>query len=709
MTQDSPPTLSPEQIHALFDILTHYQVYAEIESFKHADTVNKFGPPFSKRTPAAAAPAQSESLASSFGFSLWGRSNTATPTGSNTPQAATPGLPNASLQSLSTSSSEYDTPSASPILQTMLSRLVLPIPGISELPRGFWTRGAQGILSRFGAADLSESYDKGAMGTRKTLATGASSIIEMLARATLGGFKGAGKEPSPASPRTYDKLEARDLTQAWEDFLDGGIYGDLVDKLFQHMTETDDLDAYSPTIKLAAEYVIIHLATFVHYVFIQSPEGTYILKLLDNINTLIPYTMIIQTLRIGNAATMINGMVRLFLAKLSVTSITNWVGLTANEDDGMNLLQRIMSLVLSWDASEFKKIADKIDKDKAGPSPEVLKAIREHVLQDKAVHDALRAVSKETSESIVVAILNTSQPGLATSLTESQHAQCIEYYSALLSVRDRDCITAALCRQPPDLFTQAVKDVVAAYDPIIRTIHSHTNLRQHMESLQEFISDFLKVSIPKKDGGNEPKLVAVEDYVALIRRHRAPLHRFLHDVAKNCPDVRDNMKTWSSNSMAAFRQIASDSDPKQSNMGKALTELYASLDVAAQPEILDAITSHASYLSTLKSLSSAKFQYIVKASSENSGGDTTSGPGIYLSRWEGLLDETAITPERKSCPVRHGRDVRHQVTNGKIGVTNVTTVKREEGPPAPDVSLVTAALGDKFVDLVKDISTLKKV
>lgn len=609
----------------------------------------------------------------------------------------------------------------------MLSRLVLPIPGISELPRGFWTRGAQGILSRFGAADLSESYDKGAMGTRKTLATGASSIIEMLARATLGGFKGAGKEPSPASPRTYDELEAKDLTQAWEDFLDGGIYSDLVDKLFQHMTETDDLDAYSPTIKLAAEYVIIQyvishsnshtsltnmefsLATFVHYVFIQSPEGAYILKLLDNINTLIPYTMIIQTLRIGNAATMINGMVRLFLAKLSVTSITNWVGLTANEDDGMNLLQRIMSLVLSWDASEFKKIAEKIDKDKAGPSSEVLKAIREHVRQDKAVHDALRAVSKETSESIVVAILNTSQPGLATSLTESQHAQCLEYYSALLSVRDRDCITAALCRQPPDLFTQAVKDVVAAYDPIIRTIHSHTNLRQHMESLQEFISDFLKVSIPKKEGGNEPKLVAVEDYVALIRRHRAPLHRFLHDVAKNCPDVRDNMKTWSSNSMAAFRQTASDSDPKQSNMGKALTELYASLDVAAQPEILEAINSHASYLSTLKSLSDAKFQYIVKASSENSGGDTTSGPGIYLSRWEGLLDETAITPEDKSSSVRHGRDVRHQVTNGKIGVTNVATVKREDGPPAPDVSLVTAALGDKFVELVKDISTSKKV
>lgn len=450
------------------------------------------------------------------------------------------------------------------------------------------------------------------------------------------------------------------------------------------------------------------LATFIHYVFIQSPEGHYILKLLDNINTLIPYTMIIQTLRIGNAATMINGMVRLLLAKLSVTSITNWVGLTANEDDGMNLVQRIMSLVLSWDASEFKKIAEKIDKDKSGPSAEVLKAIREHVRQDKTVHDALRAVSEETSESIIVAILNTHKPGLASTLTDAQHTQCLEYYSALLSVRDRDCITAALCRQPPDLFTQAVKDVVAAYDPVIRTIHSHTALREHMESLQHFIEDFLKVSIPKQDNGEDSKLVSVEDYVALIRRHRAPLHRFLHDVAKNCPEVRDNMRQWSTNSMAAFKQTAVKSDPKRSKIDDELTRLYASIDATAQTPVLEAINAHANYLSTLKSISDAKFQYIVTASANESGGDTTSGPGIYLARWEGLIDETEITPKDRASPVRYGRDVRHQVTKGKIGVANVVKVKREEGPPAPDVTIVTTALGPKFIDLVKEISALKK-
>lgn len=50
--------------------------------------------------------------------------------------------------------------------------------------------------------------------------------------------------------------------------------------------------------------------------------------------------MVKQTLRIGNAATMLNGMMRLLLSKMGVGALSNWVGLTHNADDGMNFLQR---------------------------------------------------------------------------------------------------------------------------------------------------------------------------------------------------------------------------------------------------------------------------------------------------------------------------------------------------------------------------------
>lgn len=81
-------------------------------------------------------------------------------------------------------------------------------------------------------------------------------------------------------------------------------------------------------------------ASFAHHVFVLSPDGQYLLRLLSNVNKLIPYMAIKQTLRVGNAATMINGMLKLVLTKLSVSAFTNWIGLSKHADDGMNLMQQ---------------------------------------------------------------------------------------------------------------------------------------------------------------------------------------------------------------------------------------------------------------------------------------------------------------------------------------------------------------------------------
>lgn len=77
-----------------------------------------------------------------------------------------------------------------------------------------------------------------------------------------------------------------------------------------------------------------------HYTLVLSPKGQYLLKLIDNANKLVPYMAIRQTLKIGNVATMINAMMKVVLAKMSVAGVTNWLGLTNSENDGMNLMQQ---------------------------------------------------------------------------------------------------------------------------------------------------------------------------------------------------------------------------------------------------------------------------------------------------------------------------------------------------------------------------------
>lgn len=478
---------------------------------------------------------------------------------------------------------------------------------------------------------------------------------------------------------------------------------------------------------------IYSLATFAHHIFILSPEGQYMLRLIENINSLIPYKMIKQTLRIGNAATMISGMMRLMLAKLSVTSLTNWVGLTANADDGMNLLQRIISLVLSWDASEFKKSADKVEKSKgdAAPTDEMLEAIRLYLSLPRSEHLAARSASTQDSKSIVVAILRGSDPQLAASLTEAQHAQCLEYYSALLSVHDRDAITSVLCRQPPDLFTQALKDIVGAYEPIIRSVHSRIDLRFYLEAIQGFISEFIRASRPKKvkrgkkkdegDGGakeeeEEDRLASVEDYVLLLRNNRGLLYRWLHDFAKNCPDVWEDFRTWAKDVSVRFRQPDGDShshsheEAKRRSMKEQLNELFVSLDGETRERVLRDINSHAQYLAAITQLSQRRLQAVIDAtaspSTASAARNTTSGPGVYLSQWQSLLDTTIITPSSKRGPPRHGEDVKYISTMGKLGLGGKRLAGSrgdgEEEPKAPDVRFVMEALGEAFRGVVRE-------
>jgi ribosomal protein L7Ae-like RNA K-turn-binding protein len=76
-----------------------------------------------------------------------------------------------------------------------------------------------------------------------------------------------------------------------------------------------------------------------HYALVISPKGQYLLTLIDRANKLVPYAIVKQTLRIGNVASMISAMTKVVLAKMSVASVTNWMGWTQAADEGMNLMQ----------------------------------------------------------------------------------------------------------------------------------------------------------------------------------------------------------------------------------------------------------------------------------------------------------------------------------------------------------------------------------
>ncbi|VBB79803.1 Putative protein of unknown function [Podospora comata] len=742
----TPQTLTSTQLHALLDILTHHETYAEVESFKHPATISGYGYPFAQRT-----------------------------------------------KNDSTSAPTYATDSSSPLLAGVLRTIVLSFPGIRDLPPEFWHQKFQGILEKLAEANLSESYDKGSLGARKTLATAASSIHEVVSRGILGGLEQGEKRNLKGN---YDRSQAEDLERAWEDAVHELLYGNLIDELFRCAAEQKSLEEHSSGVQAAVDYIIIHLATLLHHVFVLTPEGPYLLKLMENVHKLLPYSMVKQTLRIGNAATMIHGMMRLLLAKVGVGALSNWVGLTQDADDGMNLLQKIISMVLSWDNTESRKTIDKIEKTKGqlASSKYQLDAIKAHVGKPREEHDEARNHSIRTPETMVVTILRRSNPSLLKNLTEEQHAQYLEYFSTLLMIRDREEISNVLCHQQPDLLTKAVKDLVAAFEPFIRVLHEHVDLREHVAAVEGFIGDFINIGKEKPKNGNgflgswtsgspkndaEARTPSVEDYIILLRRNRQLLYNFLHQVARQCPYLTNDFRVWCNSTIKVFQQHqrppsehekstkSPDSSKSKKHPGGAgavssnLQHLFNSLLSSTRERILPSINAHASYLASLEDLSRKRMQTILDnlppdtppsttppaSSLSNSGWSTPlswgwsggggdsrkpsppptttttttgntmplkesyAGPGMFLSRWQQLLDDTVIGPATLDGKLRSGRDVKGQLAMGKTGVmkeggldtAKLVKMAEEEAPRAPDVKVVVEALGGEFKGLVGDI------
>ena len=286
--------LSPRQAHALFDILTHHETYAEIQAFKDPKIVSDFEVPGESKKP--------------------------------------------------------DT-SASPLLQILLQKFIYVLPGLRDVSPDFWSN-IKNLVVALAEGNLSESYDRGSIGIRKTLSTATASIVEYVSRGCLGGYP----NHIEREKRQYNKSEPDDVVAAWNEFLQQVIYGDMLDMMFAKAAETDKLSDHEPLVQAAHEYAITMLGSFLHYVVVISPRGQSILPLLTKAHNLAPYFMIRQTLKMGNAASMLNGMVRLILAKMNMSTITSWFG-GQPSDSGMNLMQQFVKNLPSCYLRSLRKVS----------------------------------------------------------------------------------------------------------------------------------------------------------------------------------------------------------------------------------------------------------------------------------------------------------------------------------------------------------------
>ena len=309
-------------------------------------------------------------------------------------------------------------------------------------------------------------------------------------------------------------------------------------------------------------------------------------------------------------------------------------------------------------------------------------------------------------------------------LNNTQQKLALEYLAIQLAIRDREQLIKVLCHSSPDLVTTSIRAVIPAYDPVIRALHSAVDLSSGVSDLEAFLNDLIKVStVDAKAKGGEAHTPSVEDYCRLLQKHQGSSHRFIHQALKNSKDLFELYHKYAAHAAEQYKRKPSNdiSIAAAGDFTPHLNSLISSTPEASRAKIFAEIDAHASYLSKLSESSSASMKSIIlnlnssdhdKDDSRKSG--TISGPGIYLARWQSLMDQTSITPATAGGQVRRGGSLsvqdatRVDIDGQKKGGSGRIGVDHRDGTSGgldpPDVSETIKALGDGFKKLLRDVS-----
>ncbi|KAH9211500.1 PX-associated-domain-containing protein [Leptodontidium sp. 2 PMI_412] len=661
--------MSPEQARALLDILSHHEAYQELRDLRLPGALSRSGTPFK-----------------------------------------TDGEPN-----------------EMPLLHALFSSFLVPLPGLRDVTPDFYQAKCQEIIEEFAKADLSESYEAGYIGIRKTLATATAALLEAPARGYYGGFP---KKDLSRTDSAYDTSKPEDVVAAFQDFLQRVVYGTILDEMFVKAAETDKLEEHDLLVQAAHEYILVILASFLHYILIITPEGQTMLTMMKQANALVPYTAIRQTLKIGNVATMINAMMKLILTKMTLNSVTTFLGITNASDAGWNLLQTIIWTVVNWDTNSLKSRITEIEKNSAGPTQSQREILVAYMDKDRLEHDKCRTMSEAKSEPIVVTIMEEYG---GEELNEKQIPLALDYLSAKVSLQDRKKIIAILCSGQPDLLTQAVRECVAAYDPVIRALHKAVDLSGTVSDFQAFLDDLLAFAPSGKHSPN----ASVGDFVRLLRKHQKSCHRFIHQVCKNGSELSTWYKEYARASASQFRVNDLKENTPVSNSGGAgkltsqLENAVSQLPEKQKAQVLAECNAYAAYHAHLATTSKSEMIFEVEhepvpkklkrvftsskpVTREPSPTRPTPGPGMFLRRWQAYVNATAITPSQPTGPVRYGGDI-DVVTAGRIPKTGaakdaqIQAAEDKEVKDAPRCTKTVELLAARFREILREASHVSTV
>lgn len=421
----------------------------------------------------------------------------------------------------------------------------------------------------------------------------------------------------------------------------------------------------------------------------------------------------------------------------------------------------IISQVLYWDIRDLESRGSKIEKDRGKNGKEQLQILRDYPALPREEQERIRSLSQKSSISIVAAIMKNND--IEATFDQHQHDQALEYLAIQLSIRDRKEIIDVLCHSSPDYFTQSVRELVDAYDPVIRQMHNSINLSGTVGDMELFIRDMIKLGRIQTDSKGRSTVPTIGDFVMLLRKHQFSCHTFIHQACKNGPELTDWYLIWSKNAASQFKRSGTGPDQNQptdaGDLNRDLNKMFASLPEEQQKRIVPILDAQIKYLDEMHASSRQRLNAVLhsppskeksiasiflgsgsrppsragsRASSPAPAAAATeqqpthkdpktptpvassdAGPGAYLSRWQDILDNTPITPHsQQGKPVKATNpqvvnDSAKDVDGEKLAEFPAKEARGEQVKPGakkPDVRLIVECMAEDFRRLLAEKS-----
>lgn len=257
--------------------------------------------------------------------------------------------------------------------------------------------------------------------------------------------------------------------------------------------------------------------------------------------------------------------------------------------------------------------------------------------------------------------------------------------------------------------------MVNVYEPIIRALHSAVDLSRSTADLQSFLNDLVGMSsLSAKSADKQPP--KVEDFVRLLKKHQGSSHRFINQALKNGTELTEWYQAYVKHAASQYRQKTDQALLPSSNgvaaagdMTPELENIVGILSEEDRKTVSKELDAHAEYLQALAQISEQRLKTVVKNTAEGKS-EVSCGPGMFLAKWQSLMDATHITPATQEGPVRYGGSdsvieaTRIDVDGSRKGTIAPTEKKIASDPTPPDVDNTIRLLQHDFRELLVRIA-----